>query len=465
MAKRKKTYTAKPSIPENRAALVRAILDVQAGATTVTAAAEKLGMSRVHFQTLMNRGLTAMVEAVAPQPPGRPPKPAREAELEQQLAEVKGELSRLKTTHEISDRLMKLAGEVIRGERTLKMKAPKGTDDDGGDPGQRLAAVLEMRFGGMSAKEAAASAGVPQSTMRRWAARDRRQEPLVERRGPGEATHVTPEQRAQIEALVRATNGQIGADALRHMVKGVSRRPAAAIKRDVLQQVERERRAACTRIRVNLPGVLRGFDQIEQRAPATFGYLLRCSDGSVPYTTSMVVAARYDARSVMDALERDWDANGAPYVLRLDRGAMHMVEPLRDLADARGVLLLHGPAYRPQFYGQLERENQHVRAVLAGLGATTAMAAAARMGEILAVLNERWPRRSLGFHTPAERWQVRPQLAVDRTALRAEVADRADRLRWKDGIRGGPADHTERLAIEEALITRGWMSREPGGWC
>jgi len=57
------------------------------------------------------------------------------------------------------------------------------------------------------------------------------------------------------------------------------------------------------------------------------------------------------------------------------------------------------------------------------------------------------------------------RLVVDRTALREEVMERTVRIGRELERRGQPADLAERLAIEQALKTRGYLRQTPGGWC
>jgi hypothetical protein len=59
----------------------------------------------------------------------------------------------------------------------------------------------------------------------------------------------------------------------------------------------------------------------------------------------------------------------------------------------------------------------------------------------------------------------KPKLNIDRTALREEVTDRAERTRRKETNRGAPSGTAERLAIEQVLTKRGLLRREAGGWC
>lgn len=65
----------------------------------------------------------------------------------------------------------------------------------------------------------------------------------------------------------------------------------------------------------------------------------------------------------------------------------------------------------------------------------------------------------------AEAWSTRAPLNIDRRALCEEVSERAERIRHHMQCRGKPADWAERLAIEQALETRGYLRKEMGGWC
>src|SRR5688500_13367468 len=88
MSKSKKSrYTPAPEVPPEVAPLYAAVLSVLSGQATVTDAADGLGTARNHFQTMMHRGLAAMVEALQPRPSGRPAtRSERERQLEQENA-------------------------------------------------------------------------------------------------------------------------------------------------------------------------------------------------------------------------------------------------------------------------------------------------------------------------------------------------------------------------------------------
>jgi hypothetical protein len=112
---------------------------------------------------------------------------------------------------------------------------------------------------------------------------------------------------------------------------------------------------------------------------------------------------------------------------------------------------LRGPPHCPGFYGQLERQNREHRGWLQAAG-TLAM-------------NRDWPRRSLLWQTPEERWRQRPMLPDNRRALHEKVIERRTRIQRHLTVHGKPADFTERLAIEQALTARGYLRRVPEGWC
>ena len=169
------------------------------------------------------------------------------------------------------------------------------------------------------------------------------------------------------------------------------------------------------------------------------------------------------AESVADALATDFEANGAPLVLRLDRASSHRAPPVQAVADAYGVLLLHGPPHHPGFYGQLERQNREQRAWLrdAAPGLDELPDELERM---VGALNGLWHRGTLGFRTAGELWDRRPPLTEDRAALREEVDEREERLR-ESGAPVGSALSSRRRAIEEVMIAHGYVRIETGGWC
>jgi hypothetical protein len=327
----------------------------------------------------------------------------------------------------------------------------------------RVEAERELRAAGLPPALSCAVVGASPATLRRWRARARGATV------PGSASvggRLAAELREQVAALVRALGGLIGAEALRHAVPGVSRRQAAAVKRDTLAAMERERKREAERVIVAAPGVVRGFDAM-MHVPVAEGerFALVAADAAVPFRTTAAAVIRYDGPSVAAVLERDFAQHGAPLVLRADRAKCHAVPEVRDLLRRHGVLLLQGPPRHPGFYGQLERQNREHRAWLAMTGLLTAADLDRLCDEMLLALNAAWPRRTLTWRTSEEAWQARPTIDVDRAALREEVEDRAARIRRQAEGRAAVAAMAERFAIEAALTKRGYLRRVPGGWC
>jgi hypothetical protein len=257
---------------------------------------------------------------------------------------------------------------------------------------------------------------------------------------------------------VQETHGLIGAEALRHSVLGLTRRAAANIKSDTCRRMERERRGQVERVSVAMPGIVRGFDAM---ALAGRGqrHALIAADGCVPFRTSWAISPAYDGNAVADMLQRDFAAFGAPLVLRLDRASSHDVPAVQDLLQSAHVLALHGPSHYPRYYGQLERQNREHRQWLDASPGTIDIEA------MMAALNGRWRRSTLGWHTALELWQARPRIQVDRQAFEEDVHERAARLRRKLHAQTSAQDLAWRLAVKHALIERGLLRIEQGGWC
>jgi hypothetical protein len=260
--------------------------------------------------------------------------------------------------------------------------------------------------------------------------------------------------------LVQEMHGLIGAETLRHSVPGLTRRAAAEIKTDTCRGMERARRQGTERVTIAAPGILRGFDAMELGGRGLGrSHALIAADGCVPYRTSWAVASRYEGRAVADILRRDFDAFGPPLVLRLDRATSHDVPAVRELLDSHRVLALHGPSYYARYYGQLERQNREHRKWLAAAPGPLDLDA------MMAALNGRWRRSTLGWNTAQDLWQRRPRIDVDRKALAEDVNERAARLRRKLNAPTRPQDLSWRMAVKQELINRGLLQIEKGGWC
>jgi hypothetical protein len=465
------TYEPAPAVPETLEERYRTMLRVLSGELTVSAAARHLGLSRPRFLSLMHRGMAAMIEAIAPQPAGRPARSKRELELEAERARLAGENARLQRRVEMIDNILTVTSQIARDRiqpraRRTKTAATKDKANDDEDEGhERLRGARQMRTLGLTAQLSAALVGLSAPTMRRWSLRARSGALLRRRRGPrGSPTLCTAAAHA-VESLVRRLGGQVGAESLRRTVYGVSRRQAAAIKRTTVTAMERERVACAVRIAVTAPGVMRGFDAMHVPTRTEAYPVLFAGDASVPYRTSALVVERYNACAVARALARDFERHGAPLVLRFDRASAHDAPEVRAVLRDFGVLPLHGPPRYPRYYGQLERQNREHRAWLDAHGPCDELELDAACQTMIAALNDAWRRPTLGWRTAREVWQARPCFDQDRESLHADVDDYLRRLRERPRDDTIQEDLMERLAVELALAKRGYLKREIGGWC
>jgi len=96
-----------------QACLLRAemIMKVRCGLLTAAQAAERLGVSRKTYYKWEQRGLSALLDGVSDQSPGRPassPSEDHQPELEKQLAEAAAEIELLNHKLALKDVLMDL---------------------------------------------------------------------------------------------------------------------------------------------------------------------------------------------------------------------------------------------------------------------------------------------------------------------------------------------------------------------
>jgi len=484
MSKKKKSdYVPAPAVESEMERRYLAVLKVLSGASTVTDAAKELGLSRNRFQTLMHRGLTALVNELVPKLPGPTPVSDTERALRAENEQLKRHVQRLESRVETVDRMLGMASEMVRGRVKMTGRGPtkerrtppsasstatgttKAADPEPERPEVLVTRVASLREMGMRAECAAALAGRSASTLRRWTRRTKLGQEPCRNRGPApraaDASHTVEASRC-VRELVRTTHGLIGADALRHAVPGTTRRGCSHLKRETVRAMECERRAECERVVVTKPGVVRGFDQMYVRTTDGVRFLLFSADGAVQYRTSVMQCERYDGTSVHAAVSRDFAANGAPLVWRVDRAKQHEDPRVLALLAREKVLLLHGPPRHPQYYAQLERQNREHRAWLERSGPLAPDELEHQAEAMVDFLNRSWPRRTLKWKTASVVWQERELVDVDRDALGEEVRDRAARLRRDKHLRD---DIAQRFAIEAALTNRQLLQRSAGGWC
>jgi hypothetical protein len=298
---------------------------------------------------------------------------------------------------------------------------------------------------------AARALGVVGKTLRRWIGRLAVGEPLRKRRG-GRMREGPPESEARVKNLVETLHGLVGAESLAHSVVGVSRRRAGLLKAQVITTMERTRKETCSRVEVTTPGVIRGFDAMH----LPIGFALVASDAKVPYRTTVKHVPRYDAAHLAAMLDEDFETEGAPLILRCDRARCHTAPPVLSVLEKHSVLLLQGPAYYAPYYGQLERQNNEHRRWSAWDEVSDIDQE--HLLRMKTALNEAWLRPTLGWMSAAQCWEARRPIDEDRAELRKDVEERATRLRAKSVEK----ELATRLAIEQALIAKGYLRVTPG---
>jgi transposase len=466
-----KSYVPEPAIPSEMEERYRVIRAVLARDLSVTDGAAQLGLSRNHFQTLLHRAMEGMLAGMTPKPAGRPATPPREAALTDENQRLRRENQRLQERVATIDRLLGVAGDLLTGRTPLrgrakrsKLQPPTEGGDEDDEPARRLDGAETMIALSVPTPVVAAAVGRSVATLGRWRRRKRRAEPLVGRRGPRTPRALDPAARSEVAERVRDLRGLVGAESLARSVPGVSRRRAATIKRETLTAMERERVASCGRVTVLAPAVVRGFDQLEVDAGGRV-WVLVSADGAVPFRTSAPIVDAYDGTAVAAAIEHDFAVHGAPLVWRRDRARSHGTDAVTEVIDHYQVLPLAGPPRCPRFYGQLERQNREHRAWLRLSPPRDRDQLATALPEMLAALNARWRRRTLGWKTAEEAWMARPALQLDRARLRDEVRDRSARISRHLANRGLPSDLADRLAIEQTLIRYGLLRIQLGVRC
>jgi hypothetical protein len=452
---KKPTYTPAPALPEDpelrrRFVEIIAVLSEQ---QTVTGAASALGLSRVHFQTILHKVIGAIIEEIKPKPAGRPAKPPEVAALEAENERLRADLEALQIRTESVQRLLNVVGGLASGKTPLPRTRAKKTKPEDPEPATaRKQAVTTMRELGATLADCGEVLGVSLSTVRR----DLKPTPVTTR---------PPKQRdpvacQQVRSIVRATHATVGAQSLSRTT-GLPRRVCAAIKRSERRELERERKARCQRVVFAAPGIVRGFDAMHVESIEAKAYWLVAADAAIPYRTSIATVPTYDAEHVIAALVADFEANGAPLVLRLDRIACQRTDEVLAMLARYEVLPLHGPPRHPYYYGQLERQNREHREWYAMLGAVTPAELCAAGEAMRTSLNALWSRPTLDGWTAEQAWRARRPIQIDRRELIADV-EHCTRGLVTSGVERLRA---QRIAIERALIERELLTINQGGSC
>lgn len=468
----KKNYTPEPEIPSELRDRYLTIMEVLTGLTSVSEGARRLSLSRNHFQTLLHKAQESMIDGITPKPAGRPAKSEEMIEMQEKVKRLEKENAQLRDRVETIDRLLGVAGDLLKGRELTSPRASRTKNrskstgsGDVEEPEKRARTIVEkaevMRRDGVAMPTIAVVVGVPSATLWRWLRRARKNEVIV--RGRGRQVEVRPiamDLVHRAKSLVNELRGLVGADALRRSVPGLSRRTAAKIKQVTLTERERERKLHTRRVLIAHPGVVRGFDGVYVATTRGPREVLIAADAAVPFRTSALVTEHYNDSAVARALIFDFERHGIPLVLRLDRASCHRTPKIRELLKRFGVLVLHGPPRYPRFYGQLERQNREHRAWLDAAGILEPEELELECARMIEVLSTKWPRRALDWDTPAERWNARPPLSVDRKLFVEEVQQEVQRELVERSSQRRDRDDVDRIAIERVLKRHNYLRYE-----
>jgi transposase-like protein len=129
----KKSYTAMPPVPPEITQRYETVMAVLSGELSMSEGARRLSLSRNHFQSLMHRMQTAMIESLRPHAGGRPPTPEREKELQRDRDRLQTENARLRRRVETTDRILGVASGFLRGRIGRENRSESGGKDPAED--------------------------------------------------------------------------------------------------------------------------------------------------------------------------------------------------------------------------------------------------------------------------------------------------------------------------------------------
>jgi predicted ArsR family transcriptional regulator len=110
----KSDYVKAPTAPPEVINRLHAVILVQTGQMTVSDAARQLGMSRNHFQSLKNKSLESMLQALTPKTAGRPSRNQEVVHLEKEVEELSRENEHLQHQVAAMNRIVDSLTEMVR---------------------------------------------------------------------------------------------------------------------------------------------------------------------------------------------------------------------------------------------------------------------------------------------------------------------------------------------------------------
>jgi transposase len=299
--------------------LQAAILRVQTGLCTATAAARSLGMSRKTYYQWETRAMAAMRAALTPRPPGRP-----RSRPDPQMQALREQLERLKRENRLLEqrlRIHRLLGKAeTRSERNHAVAIVLRTL-------QKLHAA-----GGGSYRRLAAGLGLARSSVLRWQAHLRAGLPAIRR--PGRVKPPLPNPRALQRDLARLQHGAHrthGATAFyRRWSPYVSRRDLGDRLRAHRLALQRAAREALERIQWAVPGAVWAMDPAELGAHRWN----TVTDVSSRFRLPLWLARDLPTEAIVSHLRTLFERYVPPLILKRDNGSNLNARPRPCLAGA-----------------------------------------------------------------------------------------------------------------------------------
>jgi len=320
---------------------------------------------------------------------------------------------------------------------------------------------------GGSGRAAARELGIPSRTLSHWTGRCAEGALRATARGRP-VRRATSEERRELKAILDELGPGTGVEPLRGLNQGVARGEIVAFLREYRAVYAREHPVEVRKLSWLVPGRVWAADHLSPPEPVDgcFAAVLALRDLGSRDDLSFSASPGPTASSTREALEERFEAEGAPLVLKSDRGSAFLGEEVKDLLERWGVVELLSPPRRPAYNGSVEAT---VRWLRAGAGYR---AARGGRGDGWATQDlEGWrvlrnaTARPWGYRaaTPEETWTSRTSISSrERQAFLRRVALEEERLFLQaadQGRHGRAAEaRIRRTSIERALVALGILT-------
>jgi hypothetical protein len=170
-----------------------------------------------------------------------------------------------------------------------------------------------------------------------------------------------------------------------------------------------------------------------------------------------LVAGPAQGDDVVAYLEQAFREHGAPLVLKQDLGSNLNSDPVRQLCDRYGVLILNSPAGYPPYNGRRERANRDIRQYVNAMRKDGPYhPLSARIDAAIHDLSNVRPRPMLKGRTAREVYEADKRKLPNRWQLIKEVNALEQRIK-QDATDRAELDCARRRAIESVLLSHRLM--------